>query len=266
MKIGKTSNLFAALQPQSDDRIIPYIDKWLVTSPHAGIYTVDDRPYQTRNPDRSTMNFHPSSDCMKCERLMYFERDVNTELPDEQIDARLQSIFKMGSSIHAMVQAWFAAMSELTDFPHLVENEMRIEGGCFEGYGVGGYIDSAIRFPGSDDRICIEIKTSNSNVFNRLSGPKPEHRLQVGCYIAYLESPFGIVLYINKDTCEMKEYRVEPVDLTNVLMRWSRVRQAIAAGSIDGLQYGCKVGDVNDRTYLRCPAAGICSRGLICNG
>lgn len=263
MKINRKSNLFASLKPMLEDRIIPYIEKWLVVSPHAGLYEVDDRPYQTRNPDRATMNFHPSGDCLKCERLLYYERDVNTPAMEDAPDARLQSIFKLGSSTHAMIQAWFSAMSEMDGFPKLVENEMRIEGGCFEGYGVGGYIDSVVTFPDSEERIPIEIKTCNDYVFNHLNGPKPEHRLQVGCYIAYLEAPFGIVLYYNKNTSEMKEFRVDPVDLSNVLIRWSNVRHAIASGDMSGLSCGCKVGDEKDRKFSWCPAKSICMRQKI---
>ena len=263
MKVGKGSNLFASLYEADDGRIIPYIKKWLVTSPHAGLYTVDDRPHISRTSGRRNKNFYPSGDCMKCERLLYFERDELCELDDNAPDAALQAIFKMGSSVHAMIQAWFSAMSDMDGFPTLVENEMGISGGCFEGYGVGGYIDSVLRFPGSSDAVPIEIKSIASGPFTRLGGPKPEHRLQVGCYIAYLESPYGIVLYMNKDTCEMKEYRVEPVDLTNVLIRWSNVRRAVSEGSPAGLAYGCKAGS---KEWERCPARHMCFGGAYGQG
>ena len=259
MKVSKSSNLFAALRPLGNDRIIPYMEKWLVTNPHAGLYQVDDRPHVSRTSRKDEKNFYPSGDCMKCERLLYYERDLSTELPEQEVDAQLQSIFKLGSSIHAMIQAWLAAMSKEEGYPHLVENEMGISGGCFEGYGVGGYIDSVIIFPGSPYPIPIEIKSIGSNQFARLGGPKPEHRLQVGCYIAWLESPFGIVLYFNKDTCEMREYKVEPVDLSNVLVRWSNVRRAVRDGSPDFLAYGCKP---NTREWERCPAKNICFGGF----
>lgn len=258
MKIGKGSSLFSALSSPDDGRIIPYIEKWLVTSPHAGIYKVDDRPYQTKNPDRATMNFHPSSDCLKCERLLYFERDVNTPAFDDAVDARLQAIFKTGSAMHAMIQSWFAAMSGMPGFPELVENEQRIEGGCFEGYGVGGYIDSVLRLPGVDGEIPVELKTSNDRSFSLLNGPSMAHRMQIACYIAWKEAPFGIVLYINKNTCEMREFRVEPLDLTNVLTRWSNVRRAVLDGSPKGLPYGCKPGS---KEWERCPASHLCFRG-----
>ena len=258
MKISKKSNLFDAVKPLPNDQIIPYINKWLVTSPNAGLYEVDDRPHVTKNPDRATKNFYPSGDCLKCERLLYYERDVNTPTMEEAIDAKLQSIFKIGSATHAMIQAWFAAMSELPGYPQLVENEMRVEGGCFDGYGVGGYIDSVVKFPGSDQPIPIEIKSISDYGFQKLNGPKPEHRLQVGCYIAYLEAPFGIVLYYNKNDSSMTEFKVEPVDLSNVLMRWSKVRHAIANGSMDGLICKCKIGESKDWEW--CPAKDICMR------
>ena len=53
----------------------------------------------------------------------------------------------------------------------------------------------------------------------------------------------------------MKEFKVEPMDLTNVLTRWSNVRRAVASGSPVGLAYGCKPGS---REWERCPARDVC--------
>ena len=257
MKVKKDTMLYDAISEgqMNDWGVIGYIKKWLAISPHAGVYEVDDRPYKSRSASRKRMHFHPSSDCMKCERQLYFERDDSTPLPPDNIDSGLQAIFKTGSAMHSMVQAWFGAMSTLDGFPVLVEAERRIEGGCFEGYGVGGYIDAVVRLPGSDADIPVEIKTCNDRVFSTLSSPKPEHKMQLGCYLAWMGAPYGIVLYINKNTSEMKEFKVEPTDLSNILIRWSNVRRALDSGSPEGLSFGCTEGS---RDWERCPFAGTC--------
>ena len=254
MKIGKGSALFSALSASDmpDDRIIPYIEKFLTVHPHAGVYEVDDRPYVSKEADPARRHFHPSGDCMKCARLLYFERARPDDLEEEVIEPRLQAIFKTGSALHAMVQAWFAEMGRLDGFPDCVGSEVRIHD---EGWNIGGYIDAVVRFPGADCDVPIEIKTISSYGFKSLTAPKPEHRLQVGCYIMERRSPFGIVLYINKDTCEMKEFRVEPLDMMNVLMKWSSVMHAVMDRNPAPLGFGCKPGS---REWERCPARNFC--------
>lgn len=255
MKVGKTSALFAALAAGGSKGIIPYIDKFLSVHPHAGVYEVDDRPYTSTAKSRAEKHFHPSGDCLKCARLLYYERDESVELAEQAIEPRLQSIFKIGSSLHAMVQAWFAEMDGLDGFPDLVGNEVRIHD---KELNVGGYIDSILRMPGEDFETVVEIKTINSHQFSMLSGPKPEHRMQVGCYLMERDSPRGIVLYLNKDTGEFKEFAVEPMDMMNVVMKWSQVRHALANGDPSVLGYGCKQGS---REWERCPARHLCFRG-----
>lgn len=157
MKISKTSALFSALTAGSDssEEIIPYIKRFLTVHPYAGLYEVDDRPYRSKVKDPKERHFHPSSDCMKCARLLYFERMKPDKLEVEVIEPRLQTIFKVGSALHAMIQAWFVEMGTLEGFPTCVENEQRIHD---EDWNIGGYIDSVVRFPGSEDEIPIEIK------------------------------------------------------------------------------------------------------------
>lgn len=256
MKIKRGSALFSAITSGEggEGEILPYINKFLVMSPHAGLYEVDDRPYKTKEADPRKRHFHPSGDCMKCARLLYFERAESSMLEQEMIGPKLQTIFKIGSSLHAMVQAWLMAMNGLDGFPVCVENEQRIHD---EEWNIGGYIDSVVKFPDSDDEIPLEIKTINSYGFKNLSAPKPEHKLQVGCYIMEKNAPFGILLYVNKDDGEMKEFRVEPLDMMNVLMKWSQVRHAVANNDPSPLGFGCKKGS---REWERCPARNFCFR------
>lgn len=259
MRINSSSALFDVLkgmsEQSSDGRIIPYIDRFLTVHPYAGIYQVDDSQYQSSESDPRKKHFHPSGDCLKCQMLLYYERMCPDRLEPEVISPRLQRIFKTGTAMHSMIQSWFAAMSELDGFPTLVGNEVRVRN---KDWNIGGYIDSVVKMPGSEDPVCIEIKTINTTMFKALSAPKPEHRLQVGCYIMELDSPYGIVLYIDKNTCDMKEFRVESMDMMGILSKWSEVRLAVDAEDPSKLMFGCKPGS---KEWEKCPARHICHRG-----
>lgn len=257
MKLKQDDALMSVLglARQPEDEVIPYLDRWIREHGSAGLYEVDDRPHVSSAKDVKHRHFHPSGDCLKCPRLMYFERDpeLASEV-EEDFPAKTLRIFKLGSNVHAMIQAWFAAMSPLEGYPDLVANERYF---LDEQHNIAGFIDTVVRFPGSDDEVPIEHKSISNYQFSTLRGPKAAHRLQVGCYIMELGSPFGIVLYFNKDTAELKEYRVDPVDMMPTLMKWSRVRLAVEAGDISQLEWGCTCKD-DDRTFKWCPAKDIC--------
>lgn len=259
MKLKQNDALMVALglSRQPDDEIVPYIDRWLVEHGNAGLYEVDDRPYNRSVADVRKTHFHPSGDCLKCPRLLYLERDPeHVSEVQEDFGPKTLRIFKMGDAVHAMIQAWFAAMDSVEGYPDLVGNEYRF---VDEKYNVGGFIDSVVKFPGSDAPVAIEIKSIGDYQFKLLKSPKAAHKMQVGTYIMELDAPFGIVLYMNKNTSEMKEFRVDPVDMMPVLSKWSRVRLAIEAGDITQLECGCRVGDGDDVTFKRCPAKDICA-------
>ena len=254
MKINSKSNLFAALDsPNDKGQIIPYIRKFLTIHPYAGKYEVNDEAYVSKVTDVAKKHFHPSGDCLKCPRLLYWERDPEyAPMLEEDVGPDLQAIFKLGDAVHAMIQAWFKAMSELDGFPKCVDNEQRIDDGD---WNIGGFIDSVLQFPDIEGNIPIEIKSINDYAFGRLNEPLPAHKWQIGCYIMEKQAPFGIVLYYNKNTSAMREFRVEPVDMMPVLMNWSRVRQAEASRDISGLEHGCKVGT---KEWEKCPAHRWC--------
>ncbi len=266
LKLKTSSELFADLDPMrgmASDKIIPYIDRFLTISPNAGLYEVDDRPYVSKVKDVRNMHFHPSGDCLKCMRLLYWERDPDVApLIERRFDAKTQMIFKMGDAVHAMIQAWFSAMDGMDGFPDLVANEFRFDD---DTHSIGGFMDSVLVFPGSQQPIAIEIKSISSYGFGKLgASPKADHKQQIGIYTMELDAPFGIVLYMNKDTCELKEYKVDAFDMMPTLMRWAKVRQAVFDGNIDLLEPGCKVGEGKDWEW--CPARDICLRRKLSRG
>ena len=258
MKVGKGSTLFSALtEPEGagGQEIIPYIKKFLTIHPYTGGYTVEDSKYVSKEQDVRKKHFHPSGDCLKCPRLLYWERDPKHAADlEEVISPELQVIFKTGNALHAMIQAWLEAMGELPGFPKFIGNEYRIDD---EEWNIGGFIDSVVQFPGNGYPSILEIKTINGYRFDTLHAPLPAHKLQVGCYLMEMDSPHGIILYINKNTGALKEFSVEPVDMMPTLRKWSSVRVAVQDGDISKLDHGCRKGD---KAWEKCPARTFCHR------
>lgn len=255
MKIKKGSPMFSTMSPSlsTTHELIPWIDKFMIEHPYAGKYVVNDEQYVSHSKDRRHTHYHPSGDCLKCQRLLYYERDESAPVIEMPVDAHLQKIFKMGDAVHAMLQAWFMAWNEIDGYPHCVGNEVRVDSNKL---GIGGFIDSVIRFPGAEQDTVIELKTINDYGFQHLNGPKPEHRMQMACYMAVQQLPEAIILYVDKNTCDMKEFRIEPIDMQSTIMRWRQVENALDAGDIDSLPYGCKRGS---REWGRCPAKDFCT-------
>jgi len=55
----------------------------------------------------------------------------------------------------------------------------------------------------------VDFKSMNSLVFKNLDQPKEDNVNQLQLYLNFFKIPKGILLYINKDTLELKEFLVE---------------------------------------------------------
>ncbi len=55
----------------------------------------------------------------------------------------------------------------------------------------------------------VDFKSMNSLIFKGLNSPKEENVNQIQLYMHFFKIPRGILLYINKDTLELKEFLIE---------------------------------------------------------
>jgi len=55
----------------------------------------------------------------------------------------------------------------------------------------------------------LDIKSMNSMVFRSMAEPKPENIDQLQLYLHFFKIPKGILLYVNKDNLDLKEYVVD---------------------------------------------------------
>lgn len=235
-------DLVMAQKEREEDKIIPWINAYLEEVQDTGRYTVYD---EKKYPDPY---FHPSGDGVKCQRQLFYEKTLmwHGDLPADTL-----RIFKTGHAIHSMVQHWLTEMGNLEGFPDGGRDEVGI--GCDVRW-VRGSIDYVINLGGRPT--IIEIKTMNTNKFERLYVPEQNNVLQVNLYQDIKDIDDAILLYVQKDYPHaMKEFRVKRRDMSKVYSRWDNVRRAIEANNIELLP---KEHVKGDRECGWCPYQDIC--------
>lgn len=248
-KIKKSDKIFQALKATTiydGFEIIPFIDKYMEVKPNTGVYKTEDL---YKKPDSF---YHPSGDCKKCLRQLYFEKVYNDK---QEHSITTKRTFKVGHAIHSMVQAWIEDMSTLQGFPKTAYGaEVKVRN---KELNVSGSVDDIVRFPCDPELdVPLEIKTINSQQFGMLVSPKPEHIDQVNMYLTLKDLEFGIILYIEKDYPHgMKEFIINRTDMSNVFDRWDQVTEAIVMGDPSGLPREFKETSIQCK---RCPASFRC--------
>src|SRR4030042_2142064 len=59
------------------------------------------------------------------------------------------------------------------------------------------------------DLYVLDIKSMNSMIFRNLTEPKEENIDQVQLYLHYFKIPRGMLLYVNKDNQDLKEFLID---------------------------------------------------------
>lgn len=133
------------------------------------------------------------TDAGKCPRAIFFKFK---NAPREDIDARVMRMFEHGDHIHQLIMKPLLSTREI----HVVASEVNIPPQEL----ISGRADAII----SDGKILyvLDIKSMNSMVFRKLSQPKEENIDQVQLYLHYFKVSKGILLYVNKDNQELKEF------------------------------------------------------------
>jgi len=150
--------------------------------------------YLNRRKDREQHHFY-ITDAGRCIRQIFFKFK---KAPREEMEARVLRLFDHGDSIHRLIMKPLLSMKEV----HVVASEVNIPPQEL----IRGRADAIIS--DGKDLYVLDIKSMNSMVFKNLSQPKEEHINQIQLYLHFLDPQKGILLYINKDTQELKEFEV----------------------------------------------------------
>jgi CRISPR/Cas system-associated exonuclease Cas4 (RecB family) len=153
-----------------------------------------DKFYLDRQRDKEQHHFY-ITDAGKCSRSIFFKFK---NAPRKEMEANILRLFDHGDAIHKLIMKALISTREI----HVVASEVVIPPQEI----ISGRADAIL----SDGKelFVLDIKSMNSMIFRNLENPKEENVSQVQLYLHYFKIPKGILLYVNKDNQELKEFFV----------------------------------------------------------
>ena len=133
------------------------------------------------------------TDAGKCPRNIFFKFK---NLPREKMEPRVLRIFEYGEFLHRNI------FNILYRLKIGVTTEVKIPSQEI----ISGRADAILCVGG--ENYVLDIKSINSWQFKKLTEPKPENVNQIQLYLHYFEIKKGLLLYIDKDQQEMREFVV----------------------------------------------------------
>ncbi len=151
-----------------------------------------DKFYIEQQRDKQQVRFY-ITDAGKCPRAVFFKFK---EVPRAKMEARILRIFEHGEYLHRNIFniLYRLKIGVTTEVP-IPAQEI-----------ISGRTD-AILCIGNENYI-LDIKSINSMVFKKLAGPREENIYQVQLYMHYFNISKAILLYIDKDQQDIKEFIV----------------------------------------------------------
>lgn len=152
-----------------------------------------DKFYLDREQDKEQHHFY-ITDAGKCPRAIFFKFK---NVPREKMAPEVLRMFDHGDYIQMQI------LSNLFSLGIVRAAEVKIPP---QGL-ISGRADAIITL--GNELYVVDFKSMNSLVFRNLQGPKEDNVNQIQLYLHFFKIPRGILLYINKDTLELKEFLIE---------------------------------------------------------
>jgi len=201
-----------------------------------------DKFYSDKNQDREQTHFY-ITDAGKCPRATFFKFK---KAPRKQMEGRILRIFEQGESIH---QIMMKALFGIRDI-HVVASEVNMPPQEI----ISGRADAIVSV--NNELYVVDFKSMNSMVFRGLTAPKEENVYQIQLYLHFFKIEKGILLYIDKDKQEIKEFIIEynPFLCKKLLKQFNELKEKINSNIIP------KVLDdyPNNWQCSYCPFRSIC--------
>lgn len=153
-----------------------------------------DKFYLDRQKDKEQHHFY-ITDAGKCARALFFKFK---NVPRKEMEANILRLFDHGDHIHQLIMKPLLSIREI----HVVAAEVKIPPQEL----ISGRADAIIS--DGKDLYVLDIKSMNSMIFNKLAEPKEENIDQVQLYLHYFKIPKGILLYVNKDNQQLKDFTI----------------------------------------------------------
>ena len=154
-----------------------------------------DKFYLDRQKDKEQRHFY-ITDAGRCPRAVFF-KFKNVARAD--MEAKVLRMFDHGDYIHQLIMKPLFGIREI----HVVAAEVNIPLQEI----ISGRADAILS--DGKDLFVLDIKSMNSMIFKNLAQPKEENINQIQLYLHYFKIPKGVLLYVNKDTQELKDFVVE---------------------------------------------------------
>jgi len=152
-----------------------------------------DKFYIENQRNKEQTHFY-ITDAGKCPRAVFF-RFKN--VPRTAVEARIMRIFEHGEHIHRNIFniLYRLRIGVTTEIP-IPSQEI-----------ISGRADAILCI--DNENYVLDIKSMNSMIFRKLLQPKEENVYQIQLYLHYFGIKKGILLYIDKDQQEIKEFFVD---------------------------------------------------------
>lgn len=152
-----------------------------------------DKFYLDQQKEKEQTHFY-ITDVGKCPRSVFFKFK---NLPREKMDARILRIFEHGELLHRNIfNILYRLRIGVTTEVSIPAQEI-----------ISGRADAILCIGG--ENYVLDIKSINSMIFKKMISPKEENIYQIQMYLHYFNINQGILLYIDKDQQEFKEFIVQ---------------------------------------------------------
>ena len=179
-----------------------------------------DKYYLDRQAGKVQTSFY-ISEAGKCPRQIFFKFK---NVPRKEMEANILRLFDHGDHMHQLIMKPLLSIRDV----HVVCSEIDIPPQEL----VRGRADAII----SDGKnlYVLDIKSMNSMIFRNMLCPKPENIEQIQLYLHYFKILKGILLYVDKDKLELKEFAVSynKNQAENLLKQLAKLKSQIDSGTV----------------------------------
>lgn len=152
-----------------------------------------DQFYLDKHRDREQSHFY-ITDAGKCPRAIFFKFK---NMPREKMEARMLRLFDHGDYIQMQL------LNTLFSLGIVRASEVNIPPQAL----ISGRADAIVTL--NNELYVVDFKSMNSMIFRKLEAPKEENVNQIQLYMHYFKIPKGILLYMSKDTSELKDFPIQ---------------------------------------------------------
>jgi len=151
-----------------------------------------DKYYLDSNKSWEQTHFYISQ-AGKCPRSIFFKFK---KVPEKPLEANLLRMFDHGNHMHQLIMSALLSTRDV----HVVASEVKIPPQEL----ISGRADAVLS--DGNQLYVLDIKSMDSTTFDAMIEPKLENVQQIQLYLYYFKISKGILLYVNKDNLQLKEY------------------------------------------------------------